>query len=139
MNSANLLICTLSIMTKLQFKLIHNQAVFMHLPFVDLNFRRAAMSSKLSLKLCCHYNQAKRVINMWYLIVVFFFRFLCNVSCREFTRLMYGLLGNKRIPLPPCAYHAVRKTFIWIMRNSWVTNSDVDEAFKKLYCISASI
>ena len=24
---------------------------------------------------------------------------------------MYALLGNKRIPLPACVYHAVRKTF----------------------------
>ena len=39
------------------------------------------------------------------------YRFLRSVSYREFTRLVYGLLGNKRIPLPACAYHMIRKTF----------------------------
>jgi hypothetical protein len=29
----------------------------------------------------------------------------------KFTRLIYGFLGNKRIPLPSCAYTAIRKTF----------------------------
>ena len=43
MNSANLIISTLSVITKLQFKLIHNQAVFVHLLFVDVNFRKAVM------------------------------------------------------------------------------------------------
>ena len=93
-------------------KLIHNQAVSMYLPFVDLKFRRATipptMWSKLSLK-CCYYNQADLVTNMWYLIVPFFSRLY--VSYQEFTQLMYALLGNKRMPLLVCVYHAVRKTF----------------------------
>ena len=35
------------------------------------------------------------------------------MSYREFSRLVYGLLGNRRIPLPACAYAAIRKTFPW--------------------------
>ncbi|CAB3985984.1 Hypothetical predicted protein [Paramuricea clavata] len=38
-------------------------------------------------------------------------RFLRSISYREFTRLIYGFLGNRRIPLPSCAYTAIRKTF----------------------------
>ncbi|CAB4007485.1 Hypothetical predicted protein [Paramuricea clavata] len=37
--------------------------------------------------------------------------FLRSISYREFTRLIYGLLGNRRIPLPACAYIAIRNTF----------------------------
>ena len=28
-----------------------------------------------------------------------------------FTKLMYALLGNKRMPFPVCVNHAVRNTF----------------------------
>ena len=38
-------------------------------------------------------------------------RLLRSVSYGEFTRLVYGKLGNKRIPLPACAYDAIRATF----------------------------
>ncbi|XP_028394453.1 uncharacterized protein LOC114518645 [Dendronephthya gigantea] len=38
-------------------------------------------------------------------------RFICSVSYREFTRLVHGLIGNKQIPLPSCAYMAIRKVF----------------------------
>ncbi|CAB3986906.1 Hypothetical predicted protein [Paramuricea clavata] len=37
--------------------------------------------------------------------------FLRSVSYRGFTRMVYRFLGNKRIPLPACAYTAIRKTF----------------------------
>ncbi|CAB4003761.1 Hypothetical predicted protein [Paramuricea clavata] len=37
--------------------------------------------------------------------------FLRSISYREFTRLIYGPLGNRRIPLPACAYIAIRNTF----------------------------
>ena len=47
---------------------------------------------------------------MKYLIVPFF-QVLCNFFHQEFTKLMYALLGNKRMPLPVCVYHTVRKTF----------------------------
>ena len=40
-----------------------------------------------------------------------FCSFLRSVSYREFSRLVYGLLGNKRVPLPACAYTAIRKEF----------------------------
>ena len=29
----------------------------------------------------------------------------------EFSRLMYGMLGNKRIPLPACVYVEIKKEF----------------------------
>ncbi|XP_065054820.1 uncharacterized protein LOC135683487 [Rhopilema esculentum] len=38
-------------------------------------------------------------------------RFLRAIVYRQFTRLVYGLLGNKRIPLPACAYHTIRTKF----------------------------
>lgn len=37
--------------------------------------------------------------------------FLRSVAYREFSRLVYGLLGKKRAPLPACAYTAIRKAF----------------------------
>ena len=30
---------------------------------------------------------------------------------RQFTRLIHGRLKEKRIPLPACAYHAIRTAF----------------------------
>ena len=30
---------------------------------------------------------------------------------REFIHLVYGRLGKNRIPLPACAYHAIRSKF----------------------------
>ncbi|CAB3984262.1 Hypothetical predicted protein [Paramuricea clavata] len=38
-------------------------------------------------------------------------RFLRSISYREFVRLVYGFLGNRRVPLPSCAYTAIRKAF----------------------------
>ncbi|XP_044167855.1 uncharacterized protein LOC114951454 [Acropora millepora] len=38
-------------------------------------------------------------------------RLLRSVSYREFSRLVYGFLGNRRIPLPASAYAAIRETF----------------------------
>ena len=57
-----------------------------------------------------------------------------------FTQLMYALLGNKRMPLPACVYHAVRKTFNLRKEELKPVTSlkDADDALK-LYCISASI
>ena len=34
-----------------------------------------------------------------------------SLSYREFTRLVYGRMGNTRIPLPAFAYSAIRKQF----------------------------
>ena len=39
------------------------------------------------------------------------FSFLRSVAYREFTRMVYGILGERRVPLPACAYHQIRKTF----------------------------
>ncbi|XP_031560222.1 uncharacterized protein LOC116296353 [Actinia tenebrosa] len=44
--------------------------------------------------------------------------FLRAVAYREFCQLVYRFLGAQRIPLPACAYHAIRSTF-----------SDQDESF----------
>ncbi|XP_028401050.1 uncharacterized protein LOC114524123 [Dendronephthya gigantea] len=38
-------------------------------------------------------------------------RFLRVVAYRQFTRLIHGRLKDKRIPLPACAYNAIRTTF----------------------------
>lgn len=38
------------------------------------------------------------------------FRFLRVVAYRQFTRLIHGRLRDKRIPLPSCAYNAIRST-----------------------------
>ena len=38
------------------------------------------------------------------------FRFLRVVAYRQFTRLVHGRLRDKRIPLPSCAYNAIRST-----------------------------
>ena len=39
-------------------------------------------------------------------------RFLRAVAYREFTRFVHGKLGTKRLPLPACAYHAIRSKFL---------------------------
>ena len=38
-------------------------------------------------------------------------RFLRGIAYREFTRLVHGYLGGRRIPLPACAYHRIRDEF----------------------------
>ncbi len=42
--------------------------------------------------------------------IIIFYRFLRSIAYREFSQLVYGILGKLRIPLP-CAYHAIRKKF----------------------------
>ncbi|KXJ09646.1 uncharacterized protein LOC110246688 [Exaiptasia diaphana] len=37
--------------------------------------------------------------------------FMRSVAYREFTHLVYGVLGKNRIPLPACSYHAIREKF----------------------------
>ena len=37
---------------------------------------------------------------------------LIESSCfKEFTQVVHGFLGGKRIPPPGCAYHAIRTEF----------------------------
>lgn len=50
---------------------------------------------------------------LFILITRFFphIRYLRSIAYREFSRLVYGFLGDRRIPLPACAYGAIRKTF----------------------------
>ncbi len=43
--------------------------------------------------------------------LILFFRFFRVVAYRQFTRMVHGILRDKRIPLPACAYHAIRSTF----------------------------
>lgn len=38
-------------------------------------------------------------------------RLMRAVAYRQFTRLVYGFLGKKRIPLPACAYTIIRRTY----------------------------
>ena len=40
------------------------------------------------------------------------YRFLRSTAYREFTQLVHGYLGAKRIPLPACAYDAIRAEFM---------------------------
>ncbi|CAB3999985.1 Hypothetical predicted protein [Paramuricea clavata] len=37
--------------------------------------------------------------------------FFRSIAYREFSQLVYGVLGRLRIPLPACAYHAIRTQF----------------------------
>ena len=39
------------------------------------------------------------------------YRYLRSVAYREFTQLVHGYLGRKRIPLPACAYHSITTRF----------------------------
>ena len=53
-------------------------------------------------------------------------RFLRGVSYWEFSRLVYGILGNRRIPLPACAYVAIRREFL-VGKDEHFTGFDLDE------------
>ena len=55
-----------------------------------------------------YYLQCLRTI---YLFTCFFCRYLQSIAYREFSRLVYGFMGKKRIPLPSCAYNAIRTAF----------------------------
>ena len=44
-------------------------------------------------------------------LFLFFFRFLQAISYREFSQMVYGILGRLRIPLPACVYQAIRTKF----------------------------
>ena len=48
------------------------------------------------------------------------------MSYREFSRLVYGFLGNRRIPLPACAYATIRKVFP-CDKDEEFTGFDLDE------------
>ena len=45
------------------------------------------------------------------LVISIPYRFLHSISYRQFTRMVHGILHDKRIPLPACAYHAIRTAF----------------------------
>lgn len=53
-------------------------------------------------------------------------RYLRSIAYREFSRLVYGFLGNKRIPLPACAYTKIRKQFPAAEEETF-TGFDLDE------------
>ena len=44
--------------------------------------------------------------------ILIFHRFMRSVAYREFIHLVYGRVGKNRIPLPACAYHAIRSKFL---------------------------
>ena len=48
------------------------------------------------------------MLNIYFYVFILLHRFLSGVAYREFTHLVHGFLGGKRIPLPACAYHALR-------------------------------
>ena len=51
-------------------------------------------------------------------------RFLRSVAYREFIRMVYGILGKRRVPLPACAYHQIRKT---VVKGEQHTGFEADE------------
>lgn len=52
--------------------------------------------------------------------------FLRAVAYREFIRMVYGILGRRRIPLPACAYHEIRKKFP-VTKDKSFTGFEMDE------------
>lgn len=64
------------------------------------------------------------------LVPLIFFSFLRSVSYREFSRLVYGMLGNKRISLPACAYVAIRKEFP-VEKDESYAGFDLNEEFEE--------
>lgn len=44
-------------------------------------------------------------------LFLFCFRFMRSVAYCEFSHLVHGRIGKNRIPLPACAYHAIRSAF----------------------------
>ena len=45
-------------------------------------------------------------------LFLFIYRFLCSVSYRQFTRLLWEFAGHSRLyPLPCCPYKAIRTAF----------------------------
>ena len=38
-------------------------------------------------------------------------RYLRSISYREYIQLIYGYLGQRRMPLPACAYDAIGRKF----------------------------
>ena len=61
----------------------------------------------------CHCRTFDLVLYELYLLGYYFVfsRYLRSIAYREFTRLVHGYLGKRRIPLPACAYTAIRKAF----------------------------
>ena len=57
---------------------------------------------------CRHYLLYFSVI---YIFICFFCRYLRSIAYREFSRLVYGFMGKRRIPLPSCAYNAICNAF----------------------------
>ena len=47
-------------------------------------------------------------MNIYFYVFILLHKFLRGVAYREFTQLVHGFLGGKRIPLPACAYHGIR-------------------------------
>ena len=47
-------------------------------------------------------------MNIYFYVFILLNRFLGGVAYREFMQLVHGFHGGKRIPLPACAYHAIR-------------------------------
>ena len=51
------------------------------------------------------------VFQSYHKIFLFFSSYLRSISYREYIQLVYGHIGKRRIPLPPCAYNAIRTKF----------------------------
>lgn len=75
----------------------------------------------------CHIGLGNKLASRVYLFIwCCVYRYLRSVAYREFSRLVYGYLGKKRIPLPACAYTAIRKAFP-VQENETLTGFEVED------------
>jgi hypothetical protein len=51
-----------------------------------------------------------------------------SIAYREFTQLVYGHLGQRRVPLPACASQEIRKTFIEANKTDQFTGFQEDDS-----------
>eukprot|EP00794_Sanderia_malayensis_P011529 gene11530-12719_t len=69
----------------------------------------AAGLSKWTLRLACE--KYRTQLYARYARMTSELKFMRAVAYRQFTQLVHGRLGEKRIPLPACAYHVIRTKF----------------------------
>ena len=90
------------------FEIMISKNIF-HLS-IDFIIKNIYILSKKQNELKCKILYCDTSLNVS-LLYFFHHRFLRGISYREFTRLVHGYLGGRRIPLPACTYHKIRATF----------------------------
>ena len=83
---------------------------FWKIPIIKISFLLSLSWIRMG---SCHCRTFDLVLYELYLLGYYFVfsRYLRSIAYREFTRLVHGYLGKRRIPLPACAYTAIRKAF----------------------------